>query len=86
MSKNKKKSRILDAVYETATDLHACGLLSDERMNEYKELCLEPVTLYLEKDVMNYLNKQCEFNSERLHRFINDLVRKNLDKVDSVVI
>lgn len=83
MSKIKKKSRILEAVYETASDLHACGLLNDERMNEYKELCLEPVTLYLEKDISDYLNKKCGFNAERLHDFINDLLRKNLDEMDS---
>ena len=63
MSKIKKKSRILEAVYETASDLHACGLLNNERMIEYKELCLEPVTLYLEKDMLDSLNKKCGFNA-----------------------
>ena len=83
MPKTKKKSRILEAVYETASDLHACGLLNDEQMNKYKELCLEPVTLYLEKDISDYLNKKRGFNAERLHDFINDLLRKNLDEIDS---
>lgn len=86
MSKIKKKSRILEAVYETASDLHACGLLNDERMNEYKEMCLEPVTLYLEKDVIDYLNKKCGFNAEKLHNFINELLRKNLDEIEPTAV
>lgn len=43
MSKN-KPSRLLAEIYEIALGFHNCGLLSDEQMNEYKELCLESVT------------------------------------------
>jgi putative transcriptional regulator len=77
--KMKKNSRILEAVYETARDLHACGLLTEERMKLYNELCLEPVTLYLEHDVAQYLNEICQADPEKLSVFVNDLLRKNIE-------
>jgi hypothetical protein len=33
-------SRILDAVHETARDLHAAGFVSKRRMKDYDALCL----------------------------------------------
>jgi len=42
----KKASRILDAVHETARDLHTAGLLSKRRMKDYDALCLVPVPNY----------------------------------------
>lgn len=36
------KSEALAAVHETASDLHSVGAISDERMREYDESCLEP--------------------------------------------
>ncbi|GEM_PF-6851929 len=60
MKTRAKKSRLLGAIYETATDLHACGLLDEEQMKVYKTLCLEPVTLYLEHDIVEYLNQKCD--------------------------
>ena len=38
-----KKSRLLDAVHETARDLHAAGFIDKRRMREYDALCLAPV-------------------------------------------
>jgi putative transcriptional regulator len=39
----KAKSRLLGAVHETASDLHAGGLIDKRRMQEYDALCLAPV-------------------------------------------
>ena len=36
----KETSRILEAVHETARDLHAAGVISKRRMKEYDSLCL----------------------------------------------
>ncbi len=35
--------------------------------------------IYLDKDVADFLNKKCEFNSERLQVLINDLLRKDIE-------
>ena len=77
--KTKKNSKILEAVYETATDLHACGLLDDEKMKQYNALCLEPVTIYLEPDIVEYLNQKCDFNQQRMQLLINNLLRKDIE-------
>lgn len=42
----KETSRILEAVHETARDLHAAGVISNRRMKEYDSLCLVPVPEY----------------------------------------
>ena len=39
-------SRILDAVHETAQDLHAAGFIDKRRMRGYDALCLAPVPDY----------------------------------------
>jgi putative transcriptional regulator len=39
----KKKSRILDAVHETATDLHRLGFIDKRSMDNYSALCIPPV-------------------------------------------
>jgi len=38
----KETSRILDAVHETARDLHIAGVISKRRMKDYDSLCLVP--------------------------------------------
>lgn len=37
---------LLAAIHETATDLHAAGLIDRRRMREYDALCLPPVPAY----------------------------------------
>lgn len=39
-------SPLLAAVHETATDLHAAGLIDRRRLREYDALCLPPVPAY----------------------------------------
>ena len=77
-------SPILDATYETMTDFHAAGVIDDERMNEFKEMCLEPQPIILDKDVLAYLNKKCDFNAEKLQVLINDWLRKDIEIARSV--
>ncbi|MEW5942904.1 MAG: DNA-binding transcriptional regulator [Pseudomonadota bacterium] len=45
-SKTKAKSRILEAVHETASDLHRLGFIDMRKMRKFEALCLEPVPQY----------------------------------------
>ena len=45
-TKTKAKSRILEAVHETAADLHRLGFIDQRKMRKYDALCLEPVHEY----------------------------------------
>jgi DNA-binding transcriptional regulator YiaG len=83
-TKTKNKSKILEAVYETMTDFHAAGVIDDERMNEFKEICLEPQPIILDDDVLAYLNKKCDFNPEKMRVLINDWLRKDIEIARSV--
>ena len=42
----KKQSRILDAVHETAADLHRLGFTDKRSMENYDALCIPPVPDY----------------------------------------
>lgn len=44
--KAKPRSKILEAVHETARDLRAAGFIDIRRMREYDALCLAPVPEY----------------------------------------
>jgi putative transcriptional regulator len=44
--KNKPKNRILEAVHETAGDLHRLGFIDKRKMREFDALCLAPVPDY----------------------------------------
>jgi hypothetical protein len=78
-AKTPKHSRILEAVYETACDLHACGLLDEEQLKQYNTLCLEPLTVYLEREIVAYLNQKCDSDPEKRQKLINELLRKDLE-------
>lgn len=45
-TKVKNRSSILDAVHETAKDLHKAGFIDKRRMKHYDALCLTPVPDY----------------------------------------
>ncbi|WP_217126543.1 helix-turn-helix domain-containing protein [Hydrogenophilus thiooxidans] len=45
-TKTKAKSRILEAVHETATDLYRLGFIDQRKMRQYDALCLEPIPEY----------------------------------------
>lgn len=44
--KAKAKSRVLEAIHETASDLHQLGFIDKRKMRKYDMLCLEPVHDY----------------------------------------
>ncbi len=45
-SKTKAKSRILEAVHETAADLHRLGFIDKRKQQKLDALCLEPIPPY----------------------------------------
>lgn len=45
-AKTKSKSRMMEAVQETATDLYALGFIDKRKMRKYDVLCMEPVQDY----------------------------------------
>jgi hypothetical protein len=80
--KSHKKSPILDAIYETACDLHSCGAFTDEQMNKYTQLA--PTPIILDADVWMYLHQKCDFNAEKMQVLINDWLRKDIEIARSV--
>ncbi len=42
----KTKSALLDAVHETALDLHQLGFIDQRKMRQYDALCLAPIPEY----------------------------------------
>jgi len=45
-TKLKSKSKIFDAVHETASDLHKLGFIDKRKMRKFDLLCLEPIPEY----------------------------------------
>lgn len=45
------KNRILDAVHDTARDLHDLGFIDKRAMRRYDALCLEPVAAYTAEEI-----------------------------------
>lgn len=45
-TKAKAKNRILEAVHETAADLHRLGFIDQRKMRKYDALCLDPIPDY----------------------------------------
>ncbi|MEW9810162.1 MAG: helix-turn-helix domain-containing protein (plasmid) [Candidatus Symbiodolus clandestinus] len=45
-TRNKPKSKILEAVHETACDLNRMGFISKHEMNKFNALCLAPIPDY----------------------------------------
>ncbi len=50
-AKTRATSRILGAVHETASDLHAAGFIDKRRMREFDALCLAPIPEYTSKRI-----------------------------------
>lgn len=42
-TKPKARGRILEAVHETASDLHRLGFIDKRAMRKYNILCMEPI-------------------------------------------
>jgi putative transcriptional regulator len=50
-AKIKAKSRIFEAVHETARDLHRLGFIDKRKMRKFDALCLDPVPAYDSKKI-----------------------------------
>jgi len=50
-NKKKANSPILEAVHETARDLHAAEFIDMRRMREYDALCLTPIPAYSSRKI-----------------------------------
>lgn len=57
MTTHKANSRILDAVHETARDLHAARFIDKRRMRQYDALCLAPIPEYSSKKIRALRNR-----------------------------
>ena len=66
----KQKSKILDAVYETAEGLHKAGLIDKKRMNKYNLLCIREVPDYT-PDQIKTLRKRYQISQAVLASIIN---------------
>ena len=47
----RKNSRILDAIHETASDLHRLGFIDKRAMESYGVLCIPPVPEYTPEQI-----------------------------------
>lgn len=45
-TKTNAKNRILEAVHETAADLHRLGFIDKRKQQKFEALCLEPIPPY----------------------------------------
>lgn len=50
-TKRVAKSRISEAVYETAQDLYELGFIDKVRMQTYEALCLEPIKAFDNQEI-----------------------------------
>lgn len=50
-SKFRGSSRILEAVHETAEDLHGAGFIDMRRMRHFDALCLDPIAPYTSENI-----------------------------------
>ena len=50
-TKTKAKSRIFEAVHDTASDLHRLGFIDKRKMNKFDVLCLDPIPAYDSKKI-----------------------------------
>jgi hypothetical protein len=82
--KFKNNSIILEGIHETMSGFYASGVIDNERMTEFNELCLEPQQ-FLDKDVFDFFNKKCDANTEKMRVLINDWLRKDIEIARSVL-
>jgi len=51
MTKSKAKSRLFEAVHETARDLHELGFIDKRAMQKYDALCIAPIPDYTPEEI-----------------------------------
>jgi putative transcriptional regulator len=69
----KAKSRILEAVHETASDLHRLGFIDKRKMQRYDALCTEPVPEY-DAEKIRVLRKSLHLSQAVLAAVLNTSV------------
>jgi len=69
-TKPKAKSRILEAVHETATDLHRLGFIDKRKMQKYDALCMDPVPEY-DAEKIRTLRKNLQLSQAVLATVLN---------------
>ncbi len=55
--KSKVSRPILEAVHETASELHDAGFIDIRRMRHYDALCLKPIPEYSSEDIRSLRNR-----------------------------
>ena len=69
-TKPKAKNRLLEAVHETASDLHRLGFIDKRKQQKYDALCLEPIPPYDSKKI-NALRKSLQVSQSVLASVLN---------------
>lgn len=69
-TKTKAKSRILEAVHETAVDLYRLGFIDQRKMRKYDALCLDPVPEY-DSDKIRALRERYQLSQTVLASLLN---------------
>lgn len=69
-TKQNAKSRILESVHETATDLNEMGFIDMHKMRKYDALCLEPVPEY-DSDMIKNLRDRYRISQGVLASVLN---------------
>ncbi len=69
-TKTKAKSRLLEAVHETAADLHHLGFIDMRKMQKYDLLCIEPIPAYDSKKI-RALREQLQLSQAVLAAVLN---------------
>lgn len=69
-TQTKAKSRILEAVQETAADLHRLGFIDQRKMRKYDVLCQEPIPAY-DSDKIRILRHQHQLSQTVLASLLN---------------
>ena len=68
--KVKAQSRILEAVHETALDLHRMGFIDQRKMRKYEALCLDPIPGY-DSDKIRSLRERYQLSQAVLASLLN---------------
>ena len=71
--KTRAKSPILEAVHETARDLHRLGFIDKRKMRKYDALCLEPVPEF-DADKVRALRERLHLSQAVLASVLNTSV------------
>ena len=86
----KTKSRILEAVHESASDLHRLGFIDKRKMQKYDALCLEPVQDY-DAEKVKALRERLHLSQAVLASVLNtstslNIVRRAAESVSAMLL